>query len=99
MTANTFTPGPAPNTVRAADGKVLTVPEGWVLVPPGDAALTRRDQGRWRSSGRRRKEGPEGLLTWRLGTGSDHRADSGRSRSRAIHRGFRQEEGSRRPTP
>lgn len=38
----TFTPGPSPNTVRAADGKVLTVPEGWVLLPPGDAALTRR---------------------------------------------------------
>jgi hypothetical protein len=31
-----------PNTVRAADGRVLTVPEGWVLLPPGDAALTRR---------------------------------------------------------
>ena len=42
MTAITFTPGPTPNTVRAADGKVLTVPEGWVLLPPGDAALTRR---------------------------------------------------------
>jgi hypothetical protein len=38
----TFTPGPSPNTVRAADGKVLTVPEGWTLLPPGDAALTRR---------------------------------------------------------
>ncbi len=37
-----FTPGPTPNTVRAADGKVLTVPEGWILLPPGDAALTRR---------------------------------------------------------
>jgi hypothetical protein len=39
---NTFTPGPTPNTVRTADGKVLTVPEDWVLVPPGDPALTRR---------------------------------------------------------
>lgn len=38
----TFTPGPSPNTVKAADGKVLTVPDGWVLLPPGDAALTRR---------------------------------------------------------
>jgi hypothetical protein len=38
----TFTPGPTPNTVRAADGKVLTVPNGWVLLAPGDAALTRR---------------------------------------------------------
>src|SRR3974377_1150620 len=41
MTA-TFTPGPTPNTVRAADGRILTAPEGWVLLPPGDAALTRR---------------------------------------------------------
>jgi hypothetical protein len=42
MSDNTFTPGPTPNTVQAADGKVLTAPEGWVLLPPGDAALTRR---------------------------------------------------------
>jgi hypothetical protein len=42
MSNNTFTPGPAPNTVRSADGEVLTVPNGWVLLPPGDAALTRR---------------------------------------------------------
>src|ERR1700761_9617816 len=40
--SNTFAPGPAPNTVRAADGKVLSAPEGWALLPPGDAALTRR---------------------------------------------------------
>jgi hypothetical protein len=38
----TFTPGPTPDTVRAADGDVLTVPAGWALLPPGDAALTRR---------------------------------------------------------
>lgn len=38
----TFSPGPATNTVRAPDGTVRTVPDGWVLVPPGDAALTRR---------------------------------------------------------
>ena len=42
MSDNTFTPGASPNTVRAADGKVLPVPKGWVLLPPGDAALTRR---------------------------------------------------------
>jgi Uncharacterized conserved protein (DUF2293) len=40
--SNTFTPGPTPNTVRAADGTVLAVPDGWALLPPGDAALTRR---------------------------------------------------------
>ena len=39
---NIFTPGPTPNTVRTADGIVLTAPKGWVLFPPGDAALTRR---------------------------------------------------------
>ncbi len=42
MTDNIFTPGPTPNTVRSSDGKVLTAPDGWVLLPPGDAALTRR---------------------------------------------------------
>jgi hypothetical protein len=42
MSDTTFTPGPTPNTVKAADGKVLTVPDGWVLLLPGDAALTRR---------------------------------------------------------
>lgn len=35
-------PGPAPRTVRTADGRVLAVPDGWELLPPGDAALTRR---------------------------------------------------------
>jgi hypothetical protein len=38
----TFAPGPTPNTVLASDGRMLTVPAGWTLVPPGDAALTRR---------------------------------------------------------
>jgi hypothetical protein len=40
--SNVYTPGPTPNTVRVADGAVLTAPQGWVLLPPGDAALTRR---------------------------------------------------------
>lgn len=39
---NSYTPGPTPNTVRAADGSILTAPDGWILLPPGDAALTRR---------------------------------------------------------
>jgi hypothetical protein len=42
MSENNFTPGPIPNTVRSADGKVLTTPEDWILLVPGDAALTRR---------------------------------------------------------
>jgi hypothetical protein len=33
---NTSTPGPSPNTVKAAVGTVLTVPDGWALLPPGD---------------------------------------------------------------
>ncbi len=40
--SNIFTPGPTLNTVRVSDGRVLTAPEGWILLPPGDAALTRR---------------------------------------------------------
>ncbi|MEZ6086515.1 MAG: DUF2293 domain-containing protein [Pirellulaceae bacterium] len=39
---NTFAPGPTDRTVRAADGGIRTVPEHWQLLPPGDAALTRR---------------------------------------------------------
>jgi hypothetical protein len=42
MNTNTFTPGPTQNTVGSADGKVHTALEGWALLPPGDAALTRR---------------------------------------------------------
>ena len=42
MPDHSFSPGLTPNTVRAVDGTVLTVPEGWVLVPLGDAALSRR---------------------------------------------------------
>lgn len=35
-------PGPAERHVRTADGQQLQVPDGWELLPPGDAALTRR---------------------------------------------------------
>ena len=42
MSENTVSPGRTPSTVESGDGKVLTVPEGWALLPPGDAALTRR---------------------------------------------------------
>lgn len=42
MNGHSFTPGPTPDTVRAADGTVLKIPNGWLLLPPGDAALTRR---------------------------------------------------------
>lgn len=42
MLVTSFTPGPAQNAVYTADGNILTVPDGWILLPPGDAALTRR---------------------------------------------------------
>lgn len=32
----TFIPGPTQNTVRTADGTVLSAPVGWMLMPPGD---------------------------------------------------------------
>lgn len=35
-------PGPFERSVRAKDGQQLSVPDGWELLPPGDAALTRR---------------------------------------------------------
>jgi hypothetical protein len=34
--------GPRAGTVRTASGEVLVVPADWELLPPGDAALTRR---------------------------------------------------------
>ncbi len=38
----TVAPTPDPRRVRASDGSLLTPPEGWALLPPGDAGLTRR---------------------------------------------------------
>ena len=35
-------PGPSAMTVKTRDGRVLQVPAGWALLPPGDAGLTRR---------------------------------------------------------
>ena len=35
-------PGPDNRSVRTAQGQVLQIPEGWELLPPGDATLTRR---------------------------------------------------------
>jgi len=37
-----FSPGPSPDTVLSASNQVLLVPRGWILLPPGDAGLTRR---------------------------------------------------------
>jgi len=35
-------PGPDPRSVRTASGQVLRAAADWILVPPGDAGLTRR---------------------------------------------------------
>lgn len=35
-------PGPSDRTVRTAEGQILHAPVDWELLPPGDAALTRR---------------------------------------------------------
>src|SRR3712207_2674353 len=35
-------PGPDERSVSTASGQVLRAPADWVLVPPGDAGLTRR---------------------------------------------------------
>src|SRR3954463_15128374 len=35
-------PGLEEHSVRTANGEVLYPPADWILVPPGDAALTRR---------------------------------------------------------
>lgn len=42
MPAPTYLPGPTPSTVRTPSGQTLQIPTGWELLPPGDAALTRR---------------------------------------------------------
>lgn len=38
----TLSPTPKPNVFRAADGRLLSPPDGWECLPPGDAGLTRR---------------------------------------------------------
>ncbi|MCA8942624.1 MAG: DUF2293 domain-containing protein [Planctomycetes bacterium] len=41
-TCATVGPGPDPRSVRLPSGMVRRAPDDWTLVPPGDAALTRR---------------------------------------------------------
>lgn len=41
-TSNIVSPGPGERTVRTSTGAIVPIPDGWVLLPPGDPALTRR---------------------------------------------------------
>ena len=38
----TYTPGPREGLLKDARGRTVSVPEGWSLLPPGDAGATRR---------------------------------------------------------
>lgn len=40
-TSRTVSPGPTPDTLRAASGELLRPPSHWRLLPPGDAPLTK----------------------------------------------------------
>jgi len=40
--AVTYSPGPSENTIRSPEGRVITIPQDFELLPPGDAGLTRR---------------------------------------------------------
>ncbi|MEW5852107.1 MAG: DUF2293 domain-containing protein, partial [Myxococcota bacterium] len=40
--SRTVSPTHHPRQVRAPDGTLLTPPDDWALLPPGDAGLTRR---------------------------------------------------------
>lgn len=42
MPSQIYLPGPSLRTVATPGGQTLSVPSGWILLPPGDAALTRR---------------------------------------------------------
>ena len=42
LASRVVSPGPSDKTVRTDDGKILPIPVGWELLPPGDAGLTRR---------------------------------------------------------
>jgi hypothetical protein len=42
MASQTFSPGPSERLVIDSEGNRREVPAGWELLPPGDAALTRR---------------------------------------------------------
>ena len=67
MTNNIVTSGSTPNTVRSADGKVLTVPEGWPSAPrscwagiDGKRRLgSVHSSGRWREIDELPREQPE----------------------------------------
>ena len=50
-------PGPNKRTVRTDNGKLLHIPKGWELLPPGDAGMTRRVKSRGPSWTVKQKKG------------------------------------------
>lgn len=50
-------PGPKDRSVCTADGRIVQVPAGWELLPPGDAALARRVKAGWPSWTVQEKQG------------------------------------------
>ena len=75
-TRQTFSPGPTPSTVRAADGTILNAPDGWALLPPGDAGLTRRVK---EAGDHWAVQEKKGRKTWRAARHNDCRHRSGQA--------------------
>lgn len=44
--SDVYQPGPSDRTVRGASGKIIDIPVGWELLPPGDPMWTRRVKAR-----------------------------------------------------
>lgn len=94
-----FQPGPKPRTVLDAQGRLRPVPDGWELLPPGDAGLTRRvkaDGPHWVVEVQRgRRRFSQGL--WAPATTiARHRADLERERQSAAYQDRRRADQQRR---
>lgn len=92
-------PGPREGTVRTEDGQVLRPPTGWELLPPGDAALTRRVKSLGASWTVRKKRGRKvfSLGVWAPADRiAQVRADLERERSTASYANRRAADKARR---
>ncbi|MBM3979445.1 MAG: DUF2293 domain-containing protein [Planctomycetes bacterium] len=94
-----YSPGPTATTVRASDGTVVGVPEGWVLVPPGNAALTRRikDAGAFMAVAEKRGRKVFSRGVWAPGaTVEQIRGDLGAERATETYARRRESDAARR---